>query len=214
MPSTFKELRPLIKHLLLRHWDPIGVAEHTEAQGEYDSYVPAIYRLLTAGISEQGLAEHLKHVELAEMATSGSDEARQRTASALVALVDPTQPPAHAFPCPACGFLTFDEPPGSYSICEVCGWEDDAVQLRHPALRGGANKLSLAEAQQDWRSRRPKDVGAIKGFDRDPAWRPLLADESERARASLGPGGTLPAVDATGTNEVLYYWLVPRQRAG
>ena len=51
-------------------------------------------------------------------------------------------------PCPACGFEVFDEPAGSYDICPVCDWEDDEVQLRFPAMRGGANKESLFEWQQ------------------------------------------------------------------
>ena len=33
-------------------------------------------------------------------------------------------------PCPCCGYLVFDEEPGSYSICPICYWEDDAVQLQ------------------------------------------------------------------------------------
>ncbi len=53
-----------------------------------------------------------------------------------------------AHPCPCCGHLTLDEPPGSYSICSVCFWEDDAVQLRWPTYPGGANRPSLVEAQQ------------------------------------------------------------------
>lgn len=52
-----------------------------------------------------------------------------------------------SFPCPSCGFEVFSEPPGSYEICDLCGWEDDHVQLRFPAMAGGANKLSLAEYQ-------------------------------------------------------------------
>jgi hypothetical protein len=34
------------------------------------------------------------------------------------------------YPCPCCGHVVFDEPPGSYSICPICFWEDDLVQLR------------------------------------------------------------------------------------
>lgn len=52
-----------------------------------------------------------------------------------------------AHPCPCCGHLTFDEPPGSYQICPVCFWEDDAAQLRWPMMHGGANRLSLIDAQ-------------------------------------------------------------------
>lgn len=42
-----------------------------------------------------------------------------------------------AQPCGCCGFLVFEEPAGSHSICRVCGWEDDAVQLANPTLEGG-----------------------------------------------------------------------------
>lgn len=55
------------------------------------------------------------------------------------------------FPCPCCGFLTCDEEPGgSYDICPVCFWEDDPVQLRDPDYRGGANKVSLNEARENF----------------------------------------------------------------
>lgn len=49
--------------------------------------------------------------------------------------------------CPCCGYVVFDEPPGSYAICPICFWEDDHVQLRFPTLAGGANKVSLIESQ-------------------------------------------------------------------
>ena len=47
------------------------------------------------------------------------------------------------FPCPCCGNLTYDEPPGSYQICEVCSWEDDHAQLRWPTLDSGPNGWCL-----------------------------------------------------------------------
>jgi Cysteine-rich CPCC len=57
--------------------------------------------------------------------------------------------PFGEYACPACGFLTLREPPpGSYEICAICGWEDDAVQFEDPNYRGGANQPSLNE----WRS--------------------------------------------------------------
>ncbi|WP_448262693.1 CPCC family cysteine-rich protein [Microbacterium aurum] len=46
-------------------------------------------------------------------------------------------------PCPCCGHLTLGQPPGSYELCPVCFWEDDAVQLRWPTYPGGANRPSL-----------------------------------------------------------------------
>lgn len=84
------------------------------------------------------------------------------------------------YPCPCCGHLTFGEPPGSYEICAVCFWEDDAVQLRWPNWGGGANKPSLIEAQ-----RTHAELGAMEGRflphvrsagasePMDEGWRPI-----------------------------------------
>jgi hypothetical protein len=52
------------------------------------------------------------------------------------------------YPCPCCGHVVFEDPPGSYEICPVCFWEDDLIQLRWPDCQVGANKLSLVDAQQ------------------------------------------------------------------
>ncbi|MCD7774424.1 MAG: hypothetical protein LUH40_02430 [Clostridiales bacterium] len=48
--------------------------------------------------------------------------------------------------CPVCGKFVFDFD-GSFDICEVCGWEDDNLQLAHPDYQGGANRMSLNEAR-------------------------------------------------------------------
>ncbi len=77
------------------------------------------------------------------------------------------------YTCPACGFLTFDEPTGSYDICELCGWEDDNVQLANPRLRGGANKENLIEAQLKALKTYPIEVKEVGKFKRDPEWWPL-----------------------------------------
>ena len=56
-------------------------------------------------------------------------------------------------PCPCCGNLVFDVDdgwPGSFAICAVCGWADDNVQFRWPFMSGGANKVSLYEAQRNF----------------------------------------------------------------
>ncbi|HEX2133867.1 MAG TPA: CPCC family cysteine-rich protein [Actinophytocola sp.] len=58
-------------------------------------------------------------------------------------------PSESGYPCPCCGHATFSEPPGSYEICDVCFWEDDAVQLRWPDWSGGANGPSLIDAQRN-----------------------------------------------------------------
>ena len=90
---------------------------------------------------------------------------------------------ADSFPCPACGFLTFSAPPGSYEICDVCGWEDDHVQLAHPRMRGGAKQ-------------------------RDPGWRPVT-DEEAAVREKAPRSGTEYFQAAT-EEEPAYYWRKPR----
>jgi hypothetical protein len=88
--------------------------------------------------------------------------------------------------CPACGFLTVPEDfYGTYNIFEVCGWEDDGVQLANPACGDGANRESLIEAQAAALRVHPLDRIEASGFRRDWAWRPLNREEiafAERER--------------------------------
>jgi hypothetical protein len=71
-----------------------------------------------------------------------------------------------AYACPCCGFLTFEEPPpGTYEICPVCSWEDDPVQFEDPSYAGGANRVSLAQARQnflDLGAASPEFVGNVR----------------------------------------------------
>ena len=84
------------------------------------------------------------------------------------------------YTCPCCGYKTLDEdPPGTYDICDICFWEDDGVQYRNPYYEGGANKVSLKQAQQNF-IKFGADEGSIK-FVRNqikkdikhPNWKPL-----------------------------------------
>ena len=104
-------------------------------------------------------------------------------------------------PCPACGFLVFEDYYGSYNICPVCDWEDDGVQLANPCSGGGANKESLYERQQSNLVRLPLNVSEAKGYERDARWRPLTEEEFARycqlkereywhSKAILNPGET------------------------
>ena len=109
------------------------------------------------------------------------------------------------YPCPCCGQLVFSEPPGSDDICLVCFWEDDLTQLRWPMLAGGANAVSLVDAQQNF-----ANLGAIEerfvGDVRpatveeplDPEWRPItdLAVFGSAEESAPWPD------DST----ALYYW--------
>jgi hypothetical protein len=66
------------------------------------------------------------------------------------------------FPCPCCGFKTFDEsPPGTFDICPVCFWEDDNVQFYDPNYKGGANRVSLNEARNNFKNYGAKEVRCI-----------------------------------------------------
>jgi Cysteine-rich CPCC len=83
-------------------------------------------------------------------------------------------------PCPGCGFLVFNEPPGSYDICPICFWEDDNVQLRFPDFAGGANRPSLIDAQRNFAEFGACEVRFLQRVRsptaediRDPDWRPL-----------------------------------------
>jgi hypothetical protein len=74
------------------------------------------------------------------------------------------------FHCACCGYPTLSEqPPGTFDICTICGWEDDNVQLHDPAYRGGANQLSLNESRE-----RFETTGGRRG----------PTDEERRNRAS------------------------------
>lgn len=104
-----------------------------------------------------------------------------------------------AYPCVCCGSTVLSEPPGSYEVCSVCGWEDDPVQLRFPLMAGGANRLSLFTSQRAFRA------SGKPAVDRDPFWRQL-----DRRRDFLEPRPEDPDIDISltgpATTEELYYW--------
>lgn len=106
------------------------------------------------------------------------------------------------YPCPSCGFLMFNEPPGSYSICSICGWEDDHVQLRFPAMRGGANKESLYEAQQIWIKKIPLEIQEYEWRVRDKDWSPLKLEECSSRIPTTG----LEYFNAAAEEPPPYYW--------
>ncbi len=121
------------------------------------------------------------------------------------------------FPCPCCGFLAFEEPPGSFEICGICFWEDDAVQLEYATtLAGGANKVTLRDAQVNFVKYGAGEPEMVKharkpglSDKRDPHWRPidLRIDTFE----TWGdPGRRRPSVRA----ENLYYWRPTFWRLG
>lgn len=115
----------------------------------------------------------------------------------------------HDYPCPCCGYLTFDLPPGSDEVCKNCGWQDDISQLRFVLSGGGANEPSLAQAQKnfvetgDSRRRRLDRRDKLGDDERDLSWRmiDLDRDNIEQAAQGVDYGLTYPT-DRTD----LYYW--------
>jgi len=114
---------------------------------------------------------------------------------------------SNTYPCPACGFLVFDEPPGSYAICDVCGWEDDHVQLSHPTMRGGANRESLLEWQRNILKDVPQQITDYQGFRREPSWRPLT--DLDCAPDALTPTDGFIYFEAAVAESPAYYWQHP-----
>jgi cysteine-rich CPCC protein len=106
-------------------------------------------------------------------------------------------------PCPACGFLVFDQPAGSYDVCPVCDWEDDHVQLRYPGMRGGANRESLRQYQDRILKRFPSDVQEAGEWQRDRSWRPVRDDECATERM---PGSGTEYFEAVSEEAPPYYW--------
>ena len=87
-----------------------------------------------------------------------------------------------SYTCPCCGYMTLSEQPnGTYEICHVCFWEDDLIQMNDPDYSGGANRISLKQAQANFikfgaSEERRKVHVRPPGIDepKDPNWKLLI----------------------------------------
>ncbi len=77
-----------IRKALLDEWDPIGVREISEAQDEYDHYVPAIYRLLVTRRPDCELIDYLWWLETEHMGLSGDRQATEAFAEYLQGIAE------------------------------------------------------------------------------------------------------------------------------
>jgi len=67
-----RQIQSAIQAILLREWDPIGVADEPRAKDEYDAYIGGVYRLLASGASAEAVAAHLSRLEATKMGLSAS----------------------------------------------------------------------------------------------------------------------------------------------
>lgn len=79
--------------------------------------------------------------------------------------------------CPCCGYQTVVE---TYDICRICFWEYDEVMHERHDEAGGANGVSLREAQRNYARCGAVHETAVKYTrkptpedKRDPNWKPL-----------------------------------------
>jgi hypothetical protein len=109
------------------------------------------------------------------------------------------------YPCPCCGYLVFEGPPGSDDICMICFWEDDASQLRFPQLGDQTNFVPLAEAQRNY-----AQFGAIEARFAGDVRKPTEADARDPEFRAIEAGDSFEAdpTDEGGPSDptALYYW--------
>lgn len=83
------------------------------------------------------------------------------------------------YTCPVCGYKVFTKTAGSFEICPICFWQDDVVDLQEMYKPMGPNKVSLEQAQKNY-----KEFGASEkrllehvrqpiGEEKDKDWRAL-----------------------------------------
>ncbi|MFD8597524.1 type I-E CRISPR-associated endoribonuclease Cas2 [Kitasatospora sp. NPDC059646] len=133
-----------------------------------------------------------------EIVSRAAGDRFPKTKSLRAGSPDQTAPVDTRRPCPCCGHLVFDLDdgwPGSFAICPVCFWEDDAQQFRWPLMPGGANRVSLVEAQENVQAYGACDQHGCR-FVRppledepvDPAWRPIdLTRDKFEDQDQVGP---------------------------
>jgi hypothetical protein len=76
-----------VREVLLREWDPLGVADNPACFDEYDRYARTICRYLKEGVDAFRLTAYLAQVQTVGMGLSRTDEERdKRVAQQLLAL--------------------------------------------------------------------------------------------------------------------------------
>jgi len=68
------KLEPLIRDILLKSWDPIGIGDDDDAQDEYAHYVIDIIVLLYSSKCRCEIFDFLWHLETVHMGLKGNKE--------------------------------------------------------------------------------------------------------------------------------------------
>jgi hypothetical protein len=77
-----------IRRALLKEWDPIGVSGIAQAQDEYDSYVPTIYKMLISRKPRHEIFDYLWWLETEHMTLTGNRRATERFVDRLMQIPD------------------------------------------------------------------------------------------------------------------------------
>jgi hypothetical protein len=75
-----------IRAILLREWDPIGIADEPNAQDEYDGYIREIHGMLMRHEPRHRLVDHLWWIETEHMGLFGNRSRTEAVADRLIGL--------------------------------------------------------------------------------------------------------------------------------
>jgi hypothetical protein len=78
------------------------------------------------------------------------------------------------YTCPCCGYKTLRNY-AEYDICPICKWEDDPPMRDNPYYTGGANGMSLYDAQQKLLKQDKRKIKKrTKNFEKDTEWKSFI----------------------------------------
>jgi hypothetical protein len=77
-----------IHDILLREWDPIGVADEPKAHDEYDAYIHEIHGMLIRHEPRHKLVDHLWWIQTNHMGLFGNRSLTEAVANRLIQVRD------------------------------------------------------------------------------------------------------------------------------
>ena len=83
-----KSYQDAIREILMREWDPIGVADVPEAQDEYDQYISQIHAMLIRREPKYKLIDYLLWAETKSMGLYGRRKRTEHVAELLLRLIE------------------------------------------------------------------------------------------------------------------------------